>query len=139
MLDAPARFDWIEPMKIRVAMLLAGVCLLGLTIGCYSTVEGRTKMGMPFVKDRFESRYERPVDEVFEAAKKVLSFNGTLTSENTVTKTLQAKVNTDTVGVKVEEVEPNITRVTVQARRKSGTANLDLAGEVDKQIALQLR
>jgi hypothetical protein len=120
-------------------MLLASVCLLALTVGCYSTVEGRTKMGMPLVKDHFESRYERPVDQVFQAAKEVLRFNGTLTGENTVAKTLQAKINTDTVGVKVEEVEPNITRVTVQARKKNGFANLDLAGEVDKQIALQLR
>jgi len=120
-------------------MLLASVCLVALTVGCYSTVEGRAKMGMPFIKDHFESRYERPVDQVFEAAKNVLRFNGTLTSENTITKTLQAKINTDTVGVKVEEVEPNVTRVTVQVRTKSGFANLDLAGEVDKQIALQLR
>jgi len=120
-------------------MLLASVCLVALTVGCYSTVEGRSKMGMPFSKDSFQSRYERPVDQVFEAAKTVLRFNGTLASENTVAKTLQAKINTDTVYVKVEEVEPNITRVTVQARGKRGFPNLDLAGEVDKQIALQLR
>jgi ribosome-binding protein aMBF1 (putative translation factor) len=76
---------------------------------------------------------------VFKAAKDVLAFNGTLTSENTIAKTLMAKVDTNTIWVKVDEVEPNITRVVVQARSKGGFSNQDLASEIDKQIALQLR
>jgi hypothetical protein len=126
-------------MKMRVFALLVGLCLIGLATGCYHTVEGRAKLGMPFVKDRFESRYERPAEQVFKAAKDVLAFNGTLTSENTIAKTLMAKVDTNTIWVKVDEVEPNITRVVVQARSKGGFSNQDLASEIDKQIALQLR
>lgn len=97
------------------------------------------KAGIPFVKDRIESRYERPVDQIFAAAKEVLKFNGTLYGENTVTKTLEAKIDTRTVWIKVDEVQPKISRVVVQARKKGGTSDIDLASEIDKQIALRLR
>jgi hypothetical protein len=40
--------------------------------------------------------------------------------------------------VTVDEVEPKVTRVKVQARRKSGGSDIDLASEIDKQIALRL-
>lgn len=126
-------------MKMNFAALVAGLGLLTLTLGCYTDVQGDKKMGKPFSKDRLESRYERPVEQVFSAAKEVLAFNGTLTSENTIAKTLEARVDNNTVGVKVEAVEPNITRVIVQARKSSGGGNVDLASEIDKQIALQLQ
>lgn len=126
-------------MKTNVFRLLAGLCLTLLVGGCYHTVEGRSRMGMPFSKDRIDSRYERPVEQIFAAAKEVLKFNGTITGENTVAKTLEAKIDTNTVYVKVEEVEPNVSRVVVQSRKKSGFSNIDLASEIDKQIALQLQ
>lgn len=126
-------------MNTKISALVAGLCLLALTAGCYHTVEGRTKMGKPWSKDVIESRYERPVDALFAAAKEVLAFNGTLTSENTIAKTLEAKIDNNTVWVRVEEVEPGITRVKTQARKKSGGGNVDLASEIDKQIALQLQ
>jgi len=126
-------------MKMNFSALLAGLCLLGLTVGCYHTVEGKSRAGKPFSKDRLESRYERPTDQVFAAAKEVLAFNGTLTSENTISKTLEAKVDNNRVWVKVDEVEANISRVFVQARKSSGGGNVDLASELDKQIALQLQ
>jgi len=96
-------------------------------------------VGKPFSKDRLESRYERPVPVIFEAAKNVLAFQGTLTGENTIANTLQGKVDNNTVWVKVEEIDSNISRVWVQARKKSGGGNIDLASEIDKQIALQLQ
>ena len=119
--------------------LLAGLCLLALTVGCYHTVDGRNRTGKPFSKDQLESRYERPSDQVFAAAKEVLAFSGTLTGENTIAKTLEAKVDNNRVWVKVDEVEPNICRVIVQARKGGGGGNVDLASEIDKQIALQLQ
>lgn len=124
----------------RRFLLLVGCASIGLSVltGCYTTVEGRTKAGVPFSKDRIESRYERPLDQVFVAAKEVLKFNGTLEGENTITKTIWAKVDTRTVWVKVEEAEPKITSVTVQARSKGGGADIYLASEIDKQIALRL-
>jgi hypothetical protein len=41
--------------------------------------------------------------------------------------------------VKVDEVEPKISRVLTQARKKGGRSDIDLASEIDKQIALRLR
>lgn len=96
------------------------------------------KTGVPFAKDKIESRYERPVEQILTAAKEVLRHNGTLTGENTITRTLEAKIDTRTVWVKVDEVEPNISRVQVQVRRKGGGTDIDLASEIDKQIALRL-
>ena len=125
-------------MKKNLCVLLSAAFLAVTTLGCYSTLDGRMKMGTVLAKDTIEGRYERPVDQVFEAAKKVLSFNGTLYGENTISKTLEAKIDTRTVWVAVDPVEPNVTRVRVQARRKGGTSDIYLASEIDKQIALQL-
>lgn len=94
---------------------------------------------MPLRKDRIESRYERKPGEVFSAAKVVLAQMGTLTSENTIASTLAARVDNNTVWVKVAEVEPGISQVWVQARRSSLAGNVDLASEVDKRIALELQ
>jgi hypothetical protein len=127
-------------MKKKLEILLGALCGLALlTSGCYSTVEGSTKAGNPFSTDKIEGRYERPVDQVFAAAKDVLAFNGTLTGENTIAKTLSAKVDNNNVWVKVEEVEPGITKVVTQARGKAGSGKVRIASEIDKQIALQLQ
>jgi len=125
-------------MKKNFPVLLAAAFLAVITLGCYSTLDGRMRMGTVLGKDTIEGRYERPVDQVFEAAKKVLSFNGTLYGENTISKTLEAKIDTRTVWVAVDPVEPNVTRVRVQARRKGGSSDIYLASEIDKQIALEL-
>ena len=106
--------------------------------GCYSTQDNRTKVGLPMAKDKIESRYERPVEVIFAAAKEVLRFNGTLYGENTISHVLEAKVDTRTVYVSVDEVEPKISRVVVQARTKARLPDIDLAAEIDKQIALKL-
>lgn len=126
-------------MKCNFYALLAAVCLVSLTPGCYTTVEGHKKAGLPLRKDRIESRYERKPAEVFAAAKVVLAHMGTLTGENTIASTLEAKVDNNTVWVKVAEVEPGISQVSVQARRSSLAGNVDLASEVDKRIALELQ
>ncbi len=96
-------------------------------------------MGVPFEKDRIVARYERPVDQIFAAAKDVLKLMGSLYGENTIKNTLEAKVDTRTVWVKVEQVDSRVSQVTVQARTSGGGADIDLASEVDKRIALQLK
>jgi hypothetical protein len=121
--------------------ILLGICavvLTGAMTGCYHTPDGRSRVGTPFVKDTFESRYQRGVPQIFSAAREVLSHNGTLTGENTINNTLEAQIDARTVVVKVDEVEPGISRVLVQARTKSRQPDLDLAAEIDKQIALRL-
>lgn len=112
--------------------------------GCISSLDGRTHGGVPFVKDTMEGRYERPVDQVFAAARKVLEFNGTLVNESTMfggtntVRVLQGKVNQRSVWVKVEPVDPRITSVMVQVRTPGGAKDADLTHELEKQIALQL-
>jgi hypothetical protein len=126
-------------MKLNFLSVLAAASLAFLQVGCVKTLDGHMKAGVPFVKDTIESRYERPVDQIFAAARDVLRFNGTLYGENTINNTLEAKIDTRTVFVSVDEVEPKITRVRVQARKKAGGSDIDLASEIDKQIALRLR
>jgi hypothetical protein len=126
-------------MKINVLAMLTAGCLLTVLAGCVGTVDGRSRAGVPFSKDTIESRYERPAAQIFEAAKKVLKYNGTLTGENTINNSLEAKVDTRTVWVAVDEVEPKVSRVRTQARKKGGGGDIDLAAEIDKQIALELK
>jgi predicted ABC-type ATPase len=119
---------------------LATVALASLfATGCYSTKEGRNKIGVPFSKDTIESRYERSASQLFAAAKETLAFNGTLTGENTIALTLAAKVDERTVWVKVTEIEPTISQIQVQARKRMGGGDVYLASELDKQIALRLK
>jgi hypothetical protein len=121
-------------MKKNVFALVVALCFAGFLSGCVSTVDGRSRPGMPMAKDTIQSSYERPVDQCFNAAKDVLKLNGTLTSENTINHSLEAKIDTRTVWVAVDEIEPKVTRVRVQARSKGGRGDIDLASEIDKQI-----
>ena len=124
---------------MKIVTLLFAVCLGSLLVGCVNTVDGRKQMGVPFLKDKIESRYERTVDQVFAASKTVLGYRGTLNSENTIGKTLEAKVDQRNVFVRVYAEDPKVTRITVQARTSGGGADIDLASEIDKLIALQLQ
>ena len=121
----------------KILSLFLFVLLAALT-GCQSTPDGRSRAGVPFVKDTIESRYQRPPVQIFASARQVLELNGTLVSENTINSTLEAKIDNRHVIVKVDEVEPGVSRVQVEARKKGGAADIDLAAEIDKQIALKL-
>lgn len=125
-------------MKKNLLGVLAVAVVTGLSAGCFTAADGHKRAGIPFAKDTIESRYERPADQIFKAAKEVLKFNGTLYAENTINASLEARIDTRTVWVRVEPVEPNISRVVVQARKKNKAADIDLASEIDKQIALRL-
>ena len=131
-------------MKTKLFTLLAAVVLVSLVAGCYSTVTGRSKFGMPFTKDKVEGRYERPVDEVFNAAIEVIKYNGTLVNESVLhsqtnlVKTLEGRVNQRRVYVRVEQLDPKLTSVQVQARTAGGGRDLDLTHELEKEIALKL-
>jgi hypothetical protein len=124
-------------MKWLACLLLCAV--LPLATGCRGTVAGSNRAGVPFLQDTIESRYNRTVDKVQVAAREALAFNGTITSDDSVTRTLQAQINNRRVFVKVEELEPQVTRVLVQVFTKGGGADIHLAAEIDKQIALRLK
>lgn len=125
---------------LALVLVIAGV----VASGCVKKVSGGRTAGVPFVKDRIEGRYQRPVDTVFAAAKDVISKEGTLNNEsiqhsetNTV-KTLIGKVEQRTVYVKVAPVDAEITSVMVQARTSAGASDLDMAHQIEKLIALRL-
>ena len=125
-------------MKANLFGTVIAACLTMILAGCVGTVDGRKQAGVPFSKDTIEGRYERSVSQIFEAAKRVLSYNGKLTGENTINNSLEAQIDNRTVWVAVDEVEPKVSRIRVQARRKGGAGDVYLAAEIEKQIALQL-
>jgi hypothetical protein len=133
-------------MEAMKNMLFAAVCgLFILATGCVDTVNDRTKAGVPFVKDRVEGQYERSVDQVFDAAKAVVTQMGALVNESTLynqnvpVKTIQGKINQRDVWIRVEPVDPKpVSRVIVQARTSAGGVDVDLAHEIEKQVAVQL-
>ena len=125
-------------MKMKWLFPLAAGAGAVLISGCVSTVDGRHEMGVPFVKDRVEYNYERPVLEVWAAAKDVLAYNGTIIHDDRMHSTLEANVDTRTVRVKVESADAKTTKVTVQVRTKTGGTDQALAGEIDKEIAIRL-
>lgn len=129
-------------MKTQFFVAFLGAAVL--VAGCHSTLEGRSRAGVPWVKDSLQSKYERPPDQVFAAAREVLKFNGALVKESTLlggtnaVRVLEGKVNTRSVWVSVEPVDAKVTSVAVEVRTKGGGKDTDLMAELSKQIALQL-
>jgi hypothetical protein len=141
-LDGWGECGCISLMKAKISVILLGAVIAGA--GCISTVNDRSTAGVPFIKDRVEGRYQRSVEQVFEASKRVITANGVMINESTLysqtnlVKTVEGKVNQVSVWVRVVGIEPNTTQVTVQTRTSGGGADLDLAHEIEKQIALRL-
>ncbi len=125
-------------MKRSVLLLLVSSLGALVLADCVSTIDGHSKMGMPFAKDKVVARYERAPKDIWIAAKDVLSKNGVLSSEDVMQATLEGSVDTRTIWIKVEQDDPKYTKVTVQARTKGGGADVAMAGEIDKQIAMRL-
>jgi hypothetical protein len=130
-------------MNTKKFAALIGIALVATA--CVHTQDDHRKFGVPFVKDNYEGRYERSVDQVFKAAKDVIQVNGALVNESTLldstnaVRTVQGKVNQRNVWVRVEAVDPKpITAVTVQVRTTAGGTDMGLTHELEKQIALKL-
>jgi hypothetical protein len=145
-LDAQPVFVCFVPhMKIKFFAAFAG--LTGLVIiatGCISTVSDTKTVAISFAQDNVTGRYQRSVEQVYNASVAVIQHNGVLLTEfiphdttNTV-RSLQGKVNERNVWIRVESVDPQITAVTVQARSTWGNSDIDLAHELEKEVALQL-
>jgi hypothetical protein len=109
------------------------VCLAMLLGACHTTLDGRLKPGLPG-KDTIVSRYEVSYDELYEAAKAVLKDTGTLVSDDQVSKVLRARVDTNTVWIKLDDSEPNITTMSVEVRTSGGAPHVEMASEIDKRI-----
>jgi hypothetical protein len=129
-------------MKTKIFAALIGITIV--TAGCISTVSGTKTAAIPFTKDTVQGRYQRSVDQVYQASVQVIQNNGVLITEfiphdttNTV-RALQAKVNQRNVWISVQAVDPQVTAVSVEARTKMGASDIDLAHQLEKEIALQL-
>ena len=130
-------------MKTKFFAALAGAALL--TGGCVKTVSDTHTPALTWNRDRVTGRYERSVDEVYRAAFAVVKTDGVVVQEyiphdtSNNARSLQGKVNQCNVWIRVAaEDDPKITSVVVEARTKWGSSNIDLAHELEKEIALQL-
>ena len=129
--------------NLKIFAALAGAVIV--TAGCVHTVSDTSSPSLTWSKDKVTGRYERSVDQVYQASVAVIQNNGVLVTEyiphdntNTV-RSLEGKVNEKKVWIRVESVDPvkPLTEVTVQARSTWGS-DIDLAHEMEKEIALQL-
>jgi hypothetical protein len=125
-------------MRSNVLALFAVSTFLLLATGCVRTLDGRREAANPLVQDQIVRVYERPVTQCWNAAKEVLGVNGTIYSEDVMQSTVSARVDNKIVRIKVESMDPKMTRVLIQVRTKMGNSDLDLAGEIDTQVALRL-
>jgi hypothetical protein len=120
-----------------ILSVVVGVSALCST-GCVNDLGGNQHVGMPWVKDTIEGRYEFTPLQLWTAAKDVLKHQGTLTGEDTLKNVLDASVDERRIWIKVEEVDTRVSRVLVQARTKGGAADMEMAAFIDKQIAVRL-
>lgn len=131
-------------MKHHFLALAGALVLAGLVSGCYTKATGGKRFGTPFAKDSVEGYYERSLDDVFNAARQVVIANGVLVSENTIhgetniVRTLEGRVSQRRVYMRVQPADPKVTGVEVQARTSGGGRDLDLAHQLEKEIALKL-
>ena len=132
LLDGGSGCVCITDMRKNFFTILALCSLLFWGAGCVTTEKGDVKFGVPG-KDTIVSRYEAPYDKVKTAAIAVLKRNGTLVGDDLVRKVLEARIDTASVFVGLDDSEPKITKISVQVRR-GAVADIDLASELQKQI-----
>jgi len=129
-------------MKSKIFAAFAGIALLGA--GCVKTVSDTYTPALTFGQDSVEGRYPRTLDQVYSAAVQVIQHNGVVITEfiphdtTNVVRSLKGEVDDCKVWVRVEAVDPTITSVVVQSRTKWADKDIDLAHELEKEIALQL-
>jgi hypothetical protein len=129
---------------MNTKMLIALLGGLVLVAGCVSTVNDRHAFALSPGKDQYESRYQRSVDKVYAASLEVIKVNGMVERESVLNpgtnqvRTIEGKVNSRNVWVRVEPVDPNITSVKVQVRSKGGGTDQELTAELQKQIGINL-
>ena len=131
-------------MKKKIFAALAGAAVVVAVTGCVHTVTDTSTFAVSYGKDSVAGRYQRSMDQVYQASVAVIQNNGVLLTEyvphdNTnAVRSLQGRVNDRKVWIRVEQVEPRVSQVDVEARTKWGRVDLDLVHELEKEIALKL-
>ena len=130
-------------MKKIIFAAVVGMAIM--TGGCVKTVSDTHAPAVWFGKDRVEGRYERSIDQVYRAAFTVIGNDGVVVTEyiphdtSNGVRSLLGKVNQCNVWVRVSsEDDPKVTSIVVEARTKWGNSNIELAHEIEKEIALEL-
>ena len=130
-------------MKLKFFAVLAGAALLAT--GCVQTVSDTHTFATTWSKDTLTNRYQRSLDQAYQASLTVIQNSGVLLTEyiphdNTTNavRSLKGKINQSEVWVRVEAVDPRTTQVDVQARGSWGGSDVDMAHEVATEISLQL-
>ena len=101
-------------------------------------------MADPLVNDRLENRYERSMEQVYDASLWVMKALGTVSREGVINpgtnqvKTIEGKVTSRTVWMRVQSVDPKVTAVTVQVRTSLGASDKRLTADIATQIAVKL-
>ena len=112
--------------------------------GCVGTVSDTSTFALTPGRDSVAGRYNRSLDQVYQASVAVVSRDGVLVTEyvphdyTNAVRSLQGRVNDRKVWIRVEQVDPRVSQVDVEARTKYGVADVDLVHELEKEIALEL-
>ncbi len=112
--------------------------------GCVKTVSDTNTFATTWGKDSVAGRYNRSLDQVYQASTAVIQSNGVLLQEyiphdsTNAVRSILGKVNDRKVWVRVSAVDIKTSQVDVQARTKWGTRDLDLVHQLEKEIALKL-
>ena len=130
-------------MKTKILLAVAATAVI-VGAGCVNTVSGTKSFAMTPGQDTMEGRYQRSLEQVYQAAMYVVAQNGVVVTEyvphdttNSV-RSLFGRVNDRKVWVRVEQVDPRVSQVDVQVRTKAGGRDIDLGHELEKEIALKL-
>ncbi|MGC3957160.1 MAG: hypothetical protein QM813_04095 [Verrucomicrobiota bacterium] len=117
--------------------------VLGL-VGCVGKVTETTPGSKPAYRDRVTNRYQKTVDQVFEATKQAVTSFGNVTRADTVpaatnqVRTVEGMINGREIYVRIEALAPKNTEAVVQVRTKTGGTDLRLAADVVRQIGVYL-
>jgi len=132
----------VAAMNKKNFAVLAGAAIIAA--GCVHTVSDTTTFAVSYGRDTVSGRYQRPLDEVYQASVKVIGENGVLLTEHiphdytNEVRSLEGRVNDRKVFIRVEQIDPKISQVDVEARTKMGRVDIDLVHELEKDIALEL-
>jgi hypothetical protein len=129
-------------MKKLLFAVFAGAAVI--ITGCVNTVTDDKALATTWSNDTVAGRYQRSVDQVYQASLAVIQQNGVLLTEyiphdstNNV-RSLMGRVNDLKVWIRVEGIDAKTTQVDVQARTKWGQSDINVVHELEKEIALQL-
>lgn len=129
-------------MKKIILAVLAGVAIVAA--GCVHTVSDTSSFAVYYGRDSVAGRYNRSYDQVYKAAVAVVQRDGVLIREfvpheytNSV-RQLEARVTDRKVFIRVEQIDPKVSQIDVEARTKMGGVDIDLVHELEKEIALEL-